>query len=97
MTPTIPRAKLKALQEALDRDGKVTFKNGATIEVVSDIIQSFDGSDAQEVFHLCVTRPAGGVAFYGPGEVVSAYVMALDGPRAKEQPPAKDFGEDAPW
>lgn len=96
---TIPRAKIKALGEALDRDGKVTFKNGATIERVSDVVQQGLGIDEPiEVIHLRVTRPAGGVAFYGPGEMTSAYRMALDGPKPKEQPTSdKDFGEDAPW
>lgn len=42
---------------------------------------------------LIVTRPAGGETRFHEHEIRRAYEMALNGPRPKQQPPERDFGE----
>jgi hypothetical protein len=106
----IPSPKLRALREALERDGEVVFKNGSKVERVVDFMPVPDaeaGADGEpataEEVHFLVTRPADGIARYNDDEegtgLRNAYAMALDGPTPKPQPsgdPAM-FGDDPPW
>lgn len=90
----IALAKLRALREALECDGSVTFKNGSTV----DWSAAQTGPQGEEVEgRIVVTRPAGGIARYPDDDsgLRAAYTMALDGPRPKEQPSgdAEKYGD----
>lgn len=98
----IPKAKLKALREVLERDGEVTFKNGSVVErVIDEVILGMTG-DSETLVHFLVKRPAGGIARYTESEISSAYAMALRGPEPKPwndgaKLRAEKFGDEVPW
>lgn len=94
----VPSPKLKALREALERDGGVRFKNGSLVTWTA----SQAGPEGEENDgRVEVERPAGGKARYPDDDsgLRAAYMMALAGPKPKAQPSGDGarFGEDAPW
>lgn len=97
----IPSPKLRALREALERDGEVVFKNGSKVVRQVVTLRAVGEEEASPKVILLVVRPAGGMATYDDGDsgLRRAYAMALDGPTPKPQPsgdPAM-FGDDPPW
>jgi hypothetical protein len=96
----IPAAKIKALREVLERDGEVTFKNGAT--VTWSAAQA--GPEGEQVEgRVVVTRPSapGGEWRFTDDDdgLRRAYGMALDGPPRHPQPSGDPslFGETPPF
>lgn len=94
----IPAAKIKALREALERDGEVRFKNGSLVTWTA--FQAGPEGEENDGW-VEVERPAGGKARYPDDDsgLRAAYMMALAGPKPKAQPSGDGarFGEDAPW
>lgn len=92
----IPQAKITALREALERDGSVTFKNGSVVErqvnLVTEIGEDGKVHPVDRVIYI-VARGYGGSTRFTEGEIRRAYEMALYGPRPKQQPPERDYGE----
>jgi hypothetical protein len=84
----IDPAKLRALREALDRDGKVSFRNGSVVE-------TWKAGAA-----IGVIRPGNARYTFGPQDVEGAYRRALEAPpNTRSQPtgdPAK-YGDEPPW
>jgi len=81
-------AKLTALRQALDRDGKVQFKNGSVVE-------SWSAGGA-----IGVIRPGNARYTFGPNDVEGAYLRALEAPPNKRSQPSgdpADYGDDPPW
>ena len=94
----IPEAKITALREALERKGTVTFKNGSVVERELKRVTDVNGKgdmEIRQVARLVVKRPAGGSMRFADSdaEIRRAYEMALNGPRPKQQPTERDFGE----
>lgn len=95
MTERIPTAKLKALMEALERDGSVTFKNGSRV----DWSAKQTGPEGEEVEGRIVVTRAGNATYrFTENELERAYAMALYGPAPIAQPSSEtDFGDDPPF
>jgi hypothetical protein len=95
----IPKAKITALREVLERDGEVVFKNGSIVrrEIAGTVI----AAKSDQKFHLRVIRPAGGIARYPDDDsgLRAAYAMALNGPAPKAQPSGdgSKLGDDPPF
>lgn len=94
----IPGAKLRGLRELLERNGEVRFKNGSVVTWTA----SQTGLEGEEVDgRIEVERPAGGIARYPDDDsgLRSAYEMALNGPKSKQQPSGDPtmFGDDPPF
>jgi hypothetical protein len=80
----IAEGKVRALRDRLAEAGEVQFANGSVVRVV-EVIE--------------VQRDAGGKRRFPREDVRGAYDLALNGPKAKEQPsgdPA-EYGDEAPW
>lgn len=94
----IADAKIRALREALERDGEVKFKNGS---VVTWSATQAGPEGEQTEGRVEVERPAGGRSRYLDDDagLRRAYEMALNGPKPKPQPsgdPAM-FGDAPPF
>lgn len=103
MARPIADAKLRALRDALERDGRVAFKNGSEVELDhTEVRKGFDEAPTVIPF-VTVTRTSapGGATRHGFDDagLRRAYSMALYGPEAHPQPsgdPAA-FGDDPPF
>lgn len=84
----IPASKLLALNEALERDGSVAFKNGSQVRLGQHEVREVGEEAPRVIPYLEVERPAGGISHYAFDDagLRRAYVMALFGPAPKEQP-----------
>lgn len=80
----IPDSKLRALAEALERDGQVTFKNGAKVRFYRDGLQVRRRGGLTRTYSRSALRGAYEFALHGPGP--------LPPPPPKLQPPARDWG-----
>lgn len=82
----IPAAKLRGLQQALERDGKVTFPNGAIVTREVEV-------------RIVVEGPWGGISRFTEKEIAEAYRLALEGTRRGTQPKGDPgmFGDDPPF
>ena len=87
MTEPISPEKLRGLQQSLDTHGRVRFRNGATVEVVT---------------RYRVTTPLGAKQEFTEAELAAAYELALRGPGSLRQPATEAeleerYGAEAPY